>query len=305
MLAPAGASLTSVVPAAGSIAVDLDALGAGESGGLFQAAPEGAQALGELPGESWLALGIGNAQGGRLRADVRGLGKLLGLAGGEGAGAGGGALGSLVSALLKPLEALAADSARARADYASWMGPVSVFASGASLFELKGAVVIASLDAARSSAAVGKLSAQLRKEGASVQSLSVPGTEAAAQVSLAGLPLSLVIAAGHDAAGEPKFVLGLAQGSVALALNPPSTLAGSARANAAAAALGEGIKPSLILEVPNLLTVLEGLGLTESGPIASVAPYLHSATMLSGGARSLGGGVERAKLVLGLAGSGG
>jgi hypothetical protein len=305
MLAPSGASLTSVVPASGSLTVDLDALAGGESGGLFEAAPQGAQALTELPGESWLALGIGNAQSGRLRSDVRGLSKLLtGGAGGEGE-AGGGALQTLVSSLLKPLQALAADTPQARADFASWMGPVSVFASGSSLFELRGAVVIDSVDAASSKAAVGKLSAVLRKQGASVQTASVPGTDAAAQVALTGLPIPLVIAAGHDAAGQPKFVLGLAQSSVALALNPPSTLAGSAREEAAAAALGEGIKPSLILEVPNLLTVLEGLGLTETGPLAGIAPYLRSATMLSGGARSLGGGVQRAKLVLGLAGSGG
>ena len=304
VLTPAAASLTSVVPASGSLTVDLDALAPAESGGLLEAAPEGAQALGELPGESWLALGIGNAKG-TLTKDVRSLGTLLGLAGGGGSGEGAGGLSSLIGGLLKPLQALAADTPQARSDFASWMGPVGVFASGSNLFELRGAVVIASHDASRSRAAVGKLSAALRKQGDTVQPLTLAGTEAAAEVRVQGLPIPLVLAAGRDSAGQPEFVLGLAQASVALALNPPSTLAGGARANAAAAALGEGIKPSLILEVPTLLALFEGLGLTGDEPIAAALPYLRAATGVSGGARPLDNGVERVKLVIGLGGSGG
>ena len=293
-----------MVPASGSLTVDLDALAPAGSGGLLEAAPEGAQALAELPGESWLALGIGNAKG-TLTKNVRGLGTLLGLAGGQGSSEGAGGLSSLVGSLLKPLQALAADTPQARSDFASWMGPVGLFASGSNLFELRGAVVIASNDASRSSAAVGKLSEALRKQGDTVHPLKLAGTEAAAEVLVQGLPVPLILAAGLDSAGQPKFVLGLAQPSVALALNPPSTLAGGARANAAAAALGEGIKPSLILEVPTLLALLEGLGLTEEEPIAGVLPYLRAATSVSGGAHSLPNGAERVKLVIGLAGSGG
>ena len=53
------------------------------------------------------------------------------------------------------------------------------------------------------------------------------------------------------------------------ALNPTATLAGSERAQAAAHALGEGIQPSLIVEVPTLLALLEGLGLTETEQLAA------------------------------------
>ena len=123
-------------------------------------------------------------------------------------------------------------------------------------------------------------------------------------MSLTGLPLPVVIASGHDSTGQPVFVLGLGENSVTEALSPTSTLAGGERATAAAHALGEGIQPSLIVEVPTLLSVLEGLGLTESAS-STLTGYLRAATTVSGGARELGGGVQRVKLVVGLSGSGG
>jgi hypothetical protein len=300
LIAPGGTTLTSVVPGASSLTVALDAIPAAGASGLLEAAPQGAQALGELPGESWLALGIGNAHA-RLGAAVLRLGSLLGLALGSSSEGPAGGLGSLLKALFKPLEALAATTPAAQSDFASWMGPVGVFAGGANVLELKAGVVISSTDAARSAAAVDKLAAELRSGGASTQPLSLPGTEAAVSVRLQGLPLPVVIAAGHDPAGKPKFVVGLGQASVSAALSPPSTLSGSPSAKAAAGALGEGIEPSLILAVPTLVSLLEGLGLTEGSGISGLTPYLHAVTTVSGGARSLGGGVERVKVVLGLA----
>jgi len=307
-LTGSGATLASLAPEKGAVAVDLDVLHPQGSAPLLSAAPEGAQALGGLPGESWLALGVGNTRA-ALGADLGQLGSLLGSLGGEGSSQEGsglvpGGLGSLLKALLTPLQALAANTPQARADYASWMGPTGVFAAGAGLLELRAGIVIGSSDAAGSKAAVGKLGAELKHEGASVQPATVPGTEAAASVGLQGLPLPIVIASGRDSAGEPVFVLALGESSVSAALHPTSTLAGSERATAAANALGEGIKPSLIVEVPTLLALLEGLGLTESSS-SGLMSYVRAATMVSGGARQLNGGVERVKLVVGLGGSSG
>ncbi|HTY95697.1 MAG TPA: DUF3352 domain-containing protein [Solirubrobacteraceae bacterium] len=308
-LTGSGAALASVTPEKGAVTVDLDVLSAPGSEGLLGAAPQGAQALGALPGESWLALGIGNPQA-VLGADVGRLGSLLGSLGGEGSSGGSssslvsGGLGSLVKTLLSPLEVMAANTPKAHADYASWMGPTGVFASGAGLLELRAGVVIVSSDAARSTAAVGKLAAQLEGKGATVQAATIPGSEEAASVSLTGLPLPMVIASGHDSTGQPVFVLGLGESSVTEALTPSSTLAGGERATAAAHALGEGIQPSLIVDVPTLLSVLEALGLTESAG-STLTGYLRAATTVSGGARELGDGVQRVKLVVGLSSSGG
>ena len=53
----------SLVPNASSLTLDADTLGAGGAGGLLAADPEGAQALEELPGDSWLAIGLGHVIG--------------------------------------------------------------------------------------------------------------------------------------------------------------------------------------------------------------------------------------------------
>jgi hypothetical protein len=185
------------------------------------------------------------------------------------------------------------------------MGSAGLFASGTGLLELRGGVVIDSNDASRSRAAVGELGSLLRSDGASVQSAKLPGTEAAVAVRLSGLPVVLEIAAGTDASGHPKFVIGLGEQSIEAALRPSSTIAGSAPAGAAAAALGEGIQPSVMIDFPTLLGLLEGVGLSEDPSIAPFVPYLRSLSTLSGGSRTLGNGIERFRLVLGLQRAGG
>jgi hypothetical protein len=297
----------SLLPAAGSLTIDADTLASasagGGSGGLLAADPEGAKALSELPGGSWLAIGLGHLST-TIDQDVQGLQSLTSLAGtlaGSGPESTAGlSLNGLLQGLLAPLGVLGADTPAARKAFASWMGSGGVFASGASLLELKGAVVISSEDPALSRAAVSELSAQLRKAGGSVSPTRIAGTEAAAAARLEGLPVVLDIAAGHNAAGQAKFVIGIGEASVQAALDPPSTMAQSAPTEAATSALGEGGQPSMIIELPTLLSLLEGVGLTESPSISKFMPYLRSVTTLAGGGHSLGNEVERFKLVLGL-----
>jgi hypothetical protein len=307
LLAGMRESNISLVPSSAAIAIDADLLapagasGVAGGGGLLASGADGAQALNELPGDSWLALGLGHV-GATLAEDVRGLRALASLAApGSGASAPVGLnLKGLLEGLLTPLAELGTNSAQARRDFTSWMSSGGVFASGTSLLELKAAVVIASTSPSRSRSAVATLAAQLRKAGASVQAASIPGTDAAVAVRLSGLPLELDIANGRDPSGRTKFVLGLGEGSVTAALSPSSTLAGAAATNAAGLALGEGIQPNLILDVPTLLTLLEGVGLTEDSSFSRIAGYLRSVNMLVGGVRDLGGGVKRVRVVAGL-----
>ncbi len=84
------------------------------------------------------------------------------------------------------------------------------------------------------------------------------------------------------------------------ALHPTSTLSAAAPRAAAAASLGEGIQPSLIVSFPTFLTLLESVGLSEDPSISKLLPYLRSSTTLAGGGRELAGGVQRFRLVLGL-----
>ena len=206
----------------------------------------------------------------------------------------------MLESLIAPLKLLGADTAQAKRDFASWMGSAGIFATGASLLELKAAVSIESKDPSASRAAVGKLAAELRKAGWSTAPASIPGTDAAVGARVSGLPVVLDIANGTDSSGHTRFVLGLAEASVQAALNPPNTMSEASTRQAAATALGEGIQPSLMVDFPTLLSLFEGLGLTEGSELAPVVPYLRSATTLAGGGHALGGGIERFRLVLGL-----
>ncbi len=229
----------SLVPSAGSLSLDADTLApgnSGEAGGLLAADPESGRALSELPGEAWLAIGLGHV-GKTLEQDTRDLQGLASLGSSLGGGApessAGISVGGLISGLITPLIELGAENAQARREFASWMGSAGIFASGANLLELKGAVVISSSNPTASRAAVAELGAQLRKGGASVTSTSIHGTEAAIAARVNGLPVVLDIADGRDSTGQTKFVLGIGEASVLDALHPPSTLSVAAPRTAA------------------------------------------------------------------------
>ncbi len=302
----------SVVPTASSIGVDVDSLspvttGDGD-GGLVASAGEGAQALSELPGESWLAAGLGKV-GATLAGDVRalhGLGSLITSLGGSATGSsgeessGGFSIKGILEGVLTPLSALSAPGAQTQHDFLSWMSSAGLFASGSGIVNLRGGIVLGSKDPSLSQAAVAKLGAALTKSGGSVQSISIPGTDAAISARVNGLPVELDIANGRASNGQTKFVIGLGEASVTDALNPPSTLSSASSTSVAATTLGEGIKPSVIVEFPTLLTLLEGVGLSEDPSIAKALPTLRSLTTLAGGGKSLGGGIERFRLVAGL-----
>ena len=298
----------SLLLAPNSLSVDADTLasaGSQAEGGLLSGDPQAAQALNELPGESWLAIGLGHL-GATLSKDAQDIGQLVSL--GSALGSSGPVaptnsfgLGPLLQALTAPLQVLGADNAQAKREFASWMGSAGIFASGASLLELRAAVSITSTNGARSRAAVGELAAALRKTGtASIGPASIPGADAAVAARLNGLPLPLYIADGVATGGQRKFVLGLGEASVTAALHPSSTLESSTSRAAAASSLGEGIQPSLIVSFPPLLSVFEAAGLLEAPPLSQFLPYLRTLGVLTGGGRQLSGEVQRLRLTVGL-----
>src|ERR1019366_9432532 len=114
------------------------------SAGLLSSDPEGAKALSELPGESWLAVGLGHL-GASLPQDVEGLRALSALSAAPGPTSPEGtststlSIKSLLAAMIAPLTVLGAPSAHARHDFASWMGSAGALVGGPSLLELKDA----------------------------------------------------------------------------------------------------------------------------------------------------------------------
>ncbi len=238
-----------------------------------------------LPGDSWLAIGVGDLS--RTLGSAQSLRTLASLLSGV-------SLGSIsFKAALAPLSSHALDVQR---DLLSWMGATGVYVSGSSVLNLQAAVVVAAKDPARSLAAVGKLAGAYREAGGQTSPTSVPGTETAVTVKLPNFPLTLTLAEGQG-----KFVVGLGAPSVQEALSPQSTLAGTPNYNAAAGALGQGIQPSALVEFHTLSGLLESLGLNQapgfSGFASAIAPL---STLAVGGGESLPGGVKRARVVIGL-----
>ena len=288
----------SLLPSASALTLDADTLSSGAAGGLLAPQGEAARAVGELPGESYLALGFA---GTGLTQDTQALRSLFSL-GAHPEATPGISVKGLLAATLAPVALLTEGSAQSKREFESWMGPGALFASGSGLIDLKAGVVISSNNPAASRAAVGKLASRLRATGVAVSPASIPGTDAAVSTQLSGLPIPLVIANGRDAKGETKLVIGLGEASITAALTPSSTLSSSSAYGDSAAALGEGIQPSLIAQVPTLLGVLEGAGLSEDPTLAPLLPVLRTLNTVSGGGKGLSGGIERFRVVLGLRG---
>ena len=225
-------------------ALDADTLAPARrrAGGLLAPAPKARRRSAQLPGESWLALGLGNA-GATLGADVAGPARAArrSLAGASrrrparGALSLGGAARRRCSTPLERPRREHAAGARATTP-AGWARPGSS-PPAPSLLELKAAVVIASNDAGRLAGRRRQARrAAAQRRATRSQPVTIPGTEAAVVgARCTGLPLSSYIAAGRDSTGRPKFVLGLGEASVAAALTPAEHARRRAAPRAAAA----------------------------------------------------------------------
>jgi hypothetical protein len=286
LFADAQTASLSVTPSSNTISIQGEIHSSNDSAPLF--GQEGAKQLGELPGGSWLAAGVGNVGANLPRA----LALLHGVASfGTStifSSLGGPSIEKLFTAIDSP-------NAKLQQDFAGWAGSGGMFVSGTGLFNLQAALVISSNDPSASRAAVGQLGSLMKSAGAIVSNASIAGTDAAVSVKLQGFPAVIYIADGND-----KFVLGLGESSVQGALSPSSTLSTSPSYASATSALGGDIEPSLIVEFPTLLGFLEGVGLAQSPGVSSLVPYFKSLGTLTAGATSQGG-VQHFRMVLGLA----
>jgi hypothetical protein len=270
------ADIALTVPSSGSVAVDVRSPASAASPPT-PAKPSGADVLAGLPGDSWFALGIGDLSASLTRT-LKGLTNLGSL--------GGVSLGGLFSKLKAPA------GLNVQRDLLSWIGGTGVFVRGGSLLDIGVAVVIDSKAPARSRAAVAKLGSLLRRGGEQVRPLSLAGTDAGIAVRGKSSPLTFDIVDGQG-----KFVIGLGDAAVTAALHPATRLAGAPSYAAAQAALGGGIRPSLMLDFPSLLNLVGGIGAGSSSSFAAVKPYLQSLGTLAAGGQTAGS-LHRSRVVL-------
>ncbi len=291
MLGHAGQAYASLIPGTSTATLDVDTLpAAGGSGKGSGSGETGAEVLRSLPGNAWLAVGVGN------------LGRTL-----NGSGAALQALGSLFGGLSvggfsvgKVFAPLGSHALNVQRDLLSWVGATGVYTGGSSILNLQAAVVIDATNPAAARAAVEKIAAAYSEAGGTVSPTSIPGAETARTVKLPGFPLTLAI--GY---GQGKFVAGLGAASVQEALHPQSTLAGTSLYSKAASELGDGIEPSAAVEFGTLSGLIESLGLNAAPGFSGIAQAIKPLSSLAaGGGKELGGGVKRARVTLALTSGG-
>ncbi len=280
-----------IVPQHDSFEIDANLFttsGQAESKALA-AASQAATLVSELPGNSWLAAGLGES-GTHAAQYLTLLQAIVPIA-----------AKSLLASFGGPaieglLAKLSAHPAAVQRLFSGWAGPAAAFAAGSQLLSIQAGLVIQSNSTAAARNAVGGLGALLASAGANVSHVSVPGAESALTVRIQGLPVALDIGAGAG-----KLAIGLGPESVQGALSPTSELSSSSLYSSASSSLSGG-KPSILVDFPMALALIEGLGLSESPTIAPTIGYLRSLGTLAGSVQGLGDDVVQLHLVAGLQG---
>jgi hypothetical protein len=242
-------------------------------------AANGSSLITGFPDDAWFAFGASSV----------GQGLAMGLK----------SLGSLPSGALHGVSAgNATDRFRALtgldlANIGSWLGDVSGYVSGSSIFSLGGALVLSSRD----DAAAAKTLAEIHSVVSHDADLSVSplgGGEAGFAVSPSGVPVEIDVALR-----DGKLIAGLGANSIDAVLSPSSSLGDSSAFKAAAGALGSEIVPSFYLDFQSILGLLSFPGIPSDPSLKQARPYLDRLDYVIAGS-GLTGDRSDVRIVLGL-----
>ena len=188
--------------------------------------------MGDLPGDSWAALG--SPKLGQIVKDL--YAQLAGALG-----------GAAIEQQLR--QELGIDL---QEDVFSWIGDVAFFVRGTSVNDVDGGAVIEITDSAKATAAFGKLIGLLRTRGGiNAQPVKIDGAEVAFAVQQPGVPKSIVLARGKD-----RAVIAYGEQAAAEALSPSQKLADGETFGEAKSLLGDdGIEPSFLLSMPAVVSL--------------------------------------------------
>jgi Protein of unknown function (DUF3352) len=235
----------------------------------------GADMLAALPSDSWLGLGVAN------------LGQTLDRVVQTVASAGG-LTGVGVKAVLGQFQQKT--GLDLRTDVLSWMGDAGVFVGGTSKHDLRGALVIKSTDPAKTKRAIAALQRLARSgSGARVSTLRFQGVDDGFTIRSGSGPRVDVGLAGD------KFVVSVGSFRAFKDAIAPSTAGlGTTRAfTDAASKLGNGLRPSFFLDVPQLVQVIDAFAGNDA-KLQMAKPYLQTfGAVVGGGGKDEGDGVTR------------
>jgi hypothetical protein len=252
----------SVSPEDAGFAVSAAATGVRKSGA---ASGDAAGAVAGVPGDAWLAIGIGDI-GGKINDALTQAGRIGGFA------------GAGIEAALGQLKAQSGIDVRQ--DLLSWMGDGALFVRGTSKGSVGGALVVRSKDPAKSSAVVPKLGAFLGKQNAEVRPLTgVAGVDSGIELRFNGSPQIYVASAGN------RFVVAVGREALVAALRPAGRLGADATFRRAAGQLGSGVRPAFYLNLGSVLKLVDSSGAATGPDYAKAKPYLQAFTAIVAGAK--------------------
>ncbi|MFA9271236.1 MAG: DUF3352 domain-containing protein [Baekduiaceae bacterium] len=239
------------------------------------------EAVAELPGDSWLALGIGDIQK-VVEYQLSQLSTVTALSGQAD-------INTLIEQLNRQLKI------NIREDLLSWMGEGAAFVRGTNLADIGGALVVQSKDPAKTKASMETIENLVKLFGGKnvrVTPLTAADVDAGFVVRTEQFPLPVNVALAGD-----KFIVAVTDPALQAAIKPAGTLGDNADFKAAADALGDGIKPSLYLGFRPVLDLVEGFGVGEDPDYKAAKPTLDQLRALAAGGNS-DDDVTRQRLVL-------
>lgn len=165
-------------------------------------------------------------------------------------------------------------------DFLAWMGQTGLFVRGASLTDIGGALVVQSKDPAATKAALSKSRTLVAGAGLRPQDLSGSGIDDGFSVAAPGsTPVEIFAALAGD-----RFVLAVSKSALDEAIKPTSKLGDDPTYKAAAADLGDGLKPVFLLDFPKISGLI-GLAAGSQPGYAKAQPYLDKIGTIAAGSK--------------------
>jgi hypothetical protein len=209
------------------IAIDLASTGVNGAG----AGGDGNEAMRGVPADAWLALGVSDFGEVLTKAlnEIKDLGKVEDM--------------DVKAEIEKAEQQLGLNLEQ---DLFSWMGDMAIFGRGTSAEDANGALVVKSIDDARSTKAIADIQRLLGQIGLKVKAVEVDGAKGI-EVDAGGMPAVIVQKDG-------KVAIGLGQQAVRDGLSPSLTLGDSDALKRASEQLN-GIDPSFYMGIKPIATI--------------------------------------------------
>ena len=162
-----------------------------------------------------------------------------------------------------------------------------MFVRGADMASLDGALVISSTDDAKAEAAFGKIVGLIGKQtGAAPEPVEVDGAEAAFAIAAPDAEKPVILARG-----EGRVVAAYGEQAASAALSSGAKLGDSEGFDAAEEILGDGMEPSFLLSVADVIKLADATGATDA-EFDKARPYLEALGVVTSGGKADGDRVQ-------------